>query len=54
MVKHPDVRVLPLEGFAPIEIAALWCGEPPPLVQVVLAEARRFVAKTWPGLAATE
>lgn len=54
VVKHPDVRVLPLEGFAPIEIAALWCGEPPPLVQVVLAEARRFVAKTWPGLAATE
>lgn len=54
VVKHPDVRVLPLEGFEPVEIAALWTGEPSPLVQVVLAEARRFVAKNWPGLAVAE
>jgi DNA-binding transcriptional LysR family regulator len=50
VVKHPDVRVVPLEGFEPVEIAALWSGEPSPLVQVVLEESRRFVAKHWPGL----
>lgn len=50
VVKHSDVRVLPLEGFDPIEIAALWSGEPAPLVNVVLAEAQRFVARHWPDL----
>jgi len=54
VVKHPDVRVVPLEGFEPVEIAALWTGEPSPLVQVVLDESRRFVAKHWPGLAVEE
>lgn len=50
VVKHPDVRVLPLEGFDPIEIAALWSGEMTPLVRVVLEEAQQFVAKRWPDL----
>jgi hypothetical protein len=43
--------VLPLEGFDPLEMAALWSGEPSPLVRVVLEESQRFVAKHWPGLA---
>lgn len=51
VVKHPEVRVLPLEGFAPLEMAALWNGEPPPLVRVMLREAQRFVAERWPDLA---
>jgi DNA-binding transcriptional LysR family regulator len=50
VVKHPDVRVLPLTGFDPIEIAALWTGEVSPLVRVVLEEAQRFVGKHWPDL----
>jgi DNA-binding transcriptional LysR family regulator len=50
VVKHPDVRVLPLMGFDPIEIAALWTGEVSPLVRVVLEEAQRFVGKHWPDL----
>jgi DNA-binding transcriptional LysR family regulator len=50
VVKHPDVRVIPLEGFDPIEIAALWRGQVSPLVRVVLEESQRFVAKHWPGL----
>ncbi|MBI2813635.1 MAG: LysR family transcriptional regulator [Opitutae bacterium] len=54
VVKHPDVRVLPLEGFDPIEMAALWSGEPSPLVRVVLAEAQRYVAQHWPGLAVAD
>ena len=54
VVKHPDVRTLPLEGFEPIEIAALWTGDPSPLVEVVLDEARRYVAQHWPTLAVRE
>lgn len=50
VVKHPDVRVVPLEGFEPVEMAALWSGEPSPLVRVVLDEARRFVTQHWPEL----
>jgi DNA-binding transcriptional LysR family regulator len=50
VVKHPEVRVVPLEGFDPIEMAALWSGEVSPLVRVVLEESQRFVAKHWPGL----
>lgn len=28
VTKHPKVRVLPLDGFEPLEIAALWRGTP--------------------------
>lgn len=54
VVKHRDVRVLPLEGFAPVEMAALWNGEPSPLVRVVLEESQRYVAKHWPQLAVAD
>lgn len=54
VVKHPDVRVLPLDGFDPIEMAALWSGEPSPLVRVVLVEAQRYVAQHWPALAVAD
>lgn len=54
VVKHRDVRVLPLEGFDPIEMAILWTGEPTPLVRVMLEESQRFVAKNWPDLAVTD
>ena len=48
VVRHPLVRVLPLPGFEPLEIAALWCGEPTLLAQSVLVEAQRYVARHWP------
>lgn len=51
VIKHREVRALPLDGFAPVEIAALWAGRPTPLVTMVLEEAQRFVAKQWPDLA---
>lgn len=54
VVKHPGVRVLPLEGFEPIEMAALWSGELSPLVRVMLEESRRFVAQHWPDLAVAD
>jgi DNA-binding transcriptional LysR family regulator len=48
VVKHPQVRVLPLEGFEPLEIAALWVGEPSALVEEVLTAARAYVHQAWP------
>jgi len=48
VIKHREVRALPLDGFAPVEIAALWCGPPSPLVRLVLAAAQRYVAGQWP------
>jgi DNA-binding transcriptional LysR family regulator len=46
--RHPQVRVLPLAGFESIDVAALWHGEPTPLIQVVLDEAQRYIAVNWP------
>jgi len=46
--RHPQVRILPLEGFAPIEMAALWHGEPTPVIHAVLEEGQRYIRQTWP------
>ena len=54
MVKHPLVRVLPLEGFEPVEVAVLWNGELTPLIRAVLVEMQRFVRQTWPQWASSD
>ncbi len=54
VIKHPAVRVLPLDGFEPVEMAALWNGEPTPLVRVVLEESQRYVARRWPDWAVAD
>jgi DNA-binding transcriptional LysR family regulator len=46
--RHPRVRILPLEGFDPVEVAALWHGEPTPLIRAVLEEGQRYVRQLWP------
>jgi len=48
VARHRGVRVLPLTGFDPLEVALLWRGEPTPLVRAVLEEAPRYVAQHWP------
>lgn len=48
VVRHPLVRVLPLEGFEPVEVAALWNGELTPLLRAMLAESQRYVGRVWP------
>jgi DNA-binding transcriptional LysR family regulator len=48
VVRHPSVRVLPLDDFDSLEIAALWSGELTPLVRALLEEAQRYVAQQWP------
>lgn len=47
-VPHFPVRVLPLSDFAPLEIVALWLGQPPPIVQATLEEIREYTRRTWP------
>jgi DNA-binding transcriptional LysR family regulator len=47
VARHPQVRILPLDGFEPLEVAALWHGEPTALVRTVVEEARRYVAQSW-------
>ncbi len=51
VVNHPKVRVLPLDGFDPVEIAILWPGKTTPLIQTLLTAARHFVAENWPETA---
>jgi DNA-binding transcriptional LysR family regulator len=46
--RHPQVRILPLEGFDPIEMAALWHGQPTPLIRAVLEEGQRYIRQAWP------
>jgi DNA-binding transcriptional LysR family regulator len=54
VVRHPNVRVLPLDDFPAVEIAALWHGEPSPLIRALLEEIQRYVAKQWPDGASRE
>jgi DNA-binding transcriptional LysR family regulator len=46
-----QVRALPLEGFEPIDIVALWAGKPSPLIEATVAAARRYAAEKLPGFA---
>ncbi|HVZ66141.1 MAG TPA: LysR family transcriptional regulator [Lacunisphaera sp.] len=48
VVRHRQVRVLPLAGFGEIELAAMWHGAPSALLRAVLAEMQDYVAKQWP------
>lgn len=52
--QHPLVKILPLEGFAPIELAALWHGKPAPLLRSVLSEMQRYIAESWPEAAVAD
>jgi DNA-binding transcriptional LysR family regulator len=48
VARHPQIRVLPLDGFEPLEMAALWHREPTPLIRAVLEESQRYIARNWP------
>jgi DNA-binding transcriptional LysR family regulator len=47
-VRDRAVRELPLEGFAPVTMGALWRGEPSPLTQAVIEGVRQYAKTTWP------
>jgi DNA-binding transcriptional LysR family regulator len=48
VVKHPGVRLLPLEGFDPVEVGGYWRGQLTPLMRAVLEEGQRYVRQLWP------
>lgn len=48
IIKHRDVRALPLPDFEPMTMGVLWRGEPPPVVSAMLTEVRRYAHETWP------
>lgn len=47
-VQHSRVRMLPLDGFDPVEIVALWHGDQTALVAALLDEGRRYTKELWP------
>ena len=42
------MRVLPLPGFEPMTIGALWRGEPSLLVQAAIDVVQGYAKETWP------
>lgn len=51
LVRHPQVRVLPLDGFDPVEIVAIWRGEPAPIVRAIIHESLRYAREHFPAIA---
>jgi DNA-binding transcriptional LysR family regulator len=43
-----DVRVLPLIGFEPVTMGAVWRGEPSPMARAVIEGVRNYARVTWP------
>lgn len=50
IVQHPDIRVLPLNGFDPVEVVALWHPPQSPLLASLLAAIRVRAGELWPVL----
>jgi len=48
VIQGARVRVLPLAGFEPVVVAALWHGRPTPLIRAVLEEGQRHLGALWP------
>ncbi len=46
--KNARVRTLPLDGFKPLVIAALWHGEADPMVLAMVDEGLKLVNQLWP------
>lgn len=53
-LRHPGLRVLPLEGFDPVEIGIFWQGEPTEFVRTILEESRRYAREVWPQWAVND
>ncbi|GBL29811.1 hypothetical protein EMGBS10_09610 [Opitutia bacterium] len=47
-IEHPEVRALPLSGFAPMEIGLRWNGEPSPLLREAILALQQYTRETWP------
>lgn len=54
ITRRRDVRVLPLTGFDPMGIGAVWRGEPSTLVRALIDEVQAYARETWPDLAVVD
>lgn len=54
LLRHPRIRIIPLDDFAPLELVAQWPGTPSPLLRTLLAEAQRYIRENWPQAAVTD
>ncbi len=45
--QHKEVRVLPLDGFEPMTMGALWRGEPTPLIRTTLEAVQQYAQETF-------
>ena len=54
IVRRRDVRVLPLMGFAPMTVGAVWRGEPSPLVRALIEVVQGYAREQWPEWACAE
>ena len=54
IIKHRNVRALPLTGFAPLTMGLLWRGEPSLLVRAVIEAVRNYSHDTWPDWAVAD
>ena len=52
--QHREVRVLPLEGFEPMTMGALWRGEPSPLMSATLEAVRNYSQETFAAWAVAD
>jgi DNA-binding transcriptional LysR family regulator len=48
VIKHRDVRALPLPGFAPVTMGLLWRADPSPMLRALIEEVQRYSRETWP------
>jgi DNA-binding transcriptional LysR family regulator len=48
VIRHRDIRALPLPGFAPMTMGVVWRGEPSDLVRAVIREVQHYSHITFP------
>ncbi|HEX2861614.1 MAG TPA: LysR family transcriptional regulator [Lacunisphaera sp.] len=48
------VKIIPLPGFSPLTMGALWRGQPSDTVQAVIAGVRQYAKATWPDWVCAE
>jgi DNA-binding transcriptional LysR family regulator len=53
-ITDPGVRVLPLDGFAPMDTGLRWTGGLTPLLRDTILELQRYTRETWPELAVAD
>jgi hypothetical protein len=54
VARRRDVRILPLDGFVPMTVGAIWRGEPTPLVHAFVEVVQTYAREKWPEWACAD